>query len=78
MKPKMLRVPALLIALLLAACSSERGKQVTSTTAMGAAIGIPGGPIGIAAGAVIGAAAGAILPADMFKATSPSGGAPKQ
>ena len=77
MKAKIRCASILLITTLLSACSSERGDQVTSTTAMGAALGIPGGPIGIAVGAVIGAASGAVLPGSVFDAPSPSGGAGK-
>jgi hypothetical protein len=51
-----------LIAAMLVACSSERGKQVGASAVMGGALGIPGGPIGIAAGGAAGAAVGALLP----------------
>jgi hypothetical protein len=61
----------LLIAAMLAACSADKGTQVTSTAVMGSALGIPAGPIGIAVGGVVGAATGALLPAGAFE--TPSG-----
>jgi hypothetical protein len=57
-----LRFAVLPMILIASACSGESREQIASTTAMGAAIGIPGGPIGIAAGTLIGAAAGVIMP----------------
>lgn len=56
----------LLIFVSLTACSSEQGKQVTSSALMGSALGIPGGPIGIAVGGAVGAAVGAALPQGAF------------
>jgi hypothetical protein len=47
---------------LVSACSGESREQIASTTVMGGALGIPGGPIGIAVGTVVGAIAGVIMP----------------
>ena len=52
----------LLIVATLTACGSGEHKQVASSAAMGGALGIPGGPIGIAVGGALGAAVGALLP----------------
>jgi hypothetical protein len=61
-------VSVTVLAALLAACeSNERGKQVTSTTVMGAGLGVFGGPIGVVVGAGLGAAAGAVLPEGMLE-----------
>lgn len=51
-----------LLLLIVSACSSESREQIASTTVMGAALGIPGGPIGIAVGTMAGAVAGVIMP----------------
>lgn len=64
----MKRQAAMLAILLITACSSEGSKQVTSSAVMGAAMGLPAGPIGIALGGVVGAAAGAVLPLGALQA----------
>jgi hypothetical protein len=50
------------VVFLLAACADDSGERVAGSAAMGGALGIPAGPIGIALGAGIGAAAGALTP----------------
>ncbi len=62
----MQRVVLFVVLALLSGCSDESARQVTSTAGMGAAMGIPGGPIGIALGGVIGAVAGAVMPEGSF------------
>lgn len=57
---------ALLAALALMGCTSDKAKHIAATTMMGGALGIPGGPIGIAAGAGAGAVAGALIPAKVL------------
>jgi len=56
------RFAFLLMIPLLAGCSNESAEQIASTAGMGAALGIPGGPIGVAVGGILGAAAGVIMP----------------
>ena len=51
-----------LAAVLLAGCASSNGTRIAATTLMGAGLGVPGGPIGVAVGAGVGAAAGALIP----------------
>lgn len=65
-----------LIAAMLAACSSERGEQVGASAVMGSALGIPGGPIGIAAGGAAGAVVGALLPEGALDSNERSNAAP--
>ena len=50
------------LGLLLAACGGGTGERVAGSAAMGGALGIPAGPVGIAIGAGIGAATGAFVP----------------
>jgi hypothetical protein len=50
------------LASLLTACAGDTGERVAGSALMGGALGIPGGPIGIAVGAGVGAAAGALVP----------------
>ena len=65
-----IRVSAIAFCLLPAACSGDAGKRVAGTAAVGGAIGIPGGPIGIAIGAGVGAAAGAFVPKHVLDGSS--------
>lgn len=58
---------AMAIVFMLVACGGDEGKRVAGSTLMGSALGVPGGPIGVAVGATLGAAAGVLLPPDMFK-----------
>jgi hypothetical protein len=53
--------------LLLAACGGGTGERVAGSAAVGGALGIPAGPIGIAIGAGVGAAAGALVPKDVVE-----------
>jgi hypothetical protein len=62
-----------LLAAALLACSSEKGEQVGASAVMGSALGIPGGPIGIAAGGAAGAVVGALLPEGAFEPSGQSG-----
>jgi hypothetical protein len=52
--------------MLLTACT-ESGERFAGTTLAGAALGIPGGPIGVAVGAGAGAAAEALIPKEVFE-----------
>jgi len=64
----------LLIVVTLTACASADNKQIASSAAMGGALGIPAGPIGIALGGALGAAVGALLPQGAFdKSTNERG-----
>jgi hypothetical protein len=51
-----------LAAACLAGCGSPGRDRLAATTLMGAGLGIPGGPIGVAVGAGVGAVAGALIP----------------
>lgn len=64
----MKRQAAMLAVLFIAGCSAESSKQVASSAVMGAALGVPAGPIGIALGGVVGAAAGVVLPPGTLQA----------
>lgn len=66
---KLLSRPAAiaLAAVLLAGCGSAKGERIAATTLMGAGLGVPGGPIGVAVGASVGAAAGALIPKDVLE-----------
>jgi hypothetical protein len=57
------RVVLYVVLALVSGCSDESAKQVTSTAGMGAAMGIPCGPIGVAVGGIIGGVAGVFMPA---------------
>jgi hypothetical protein len=57
-------------AALLTACGGNTGERVAGSAEMGGALGIPGGPIGIAVGAGVGAAAGALVPERVFEGSS--------
>ena len=58
------------VVLLLAACADDAGKRVAGSAAVGGALGIPAGPIGIAVGAGVGAAAGALTPKTVLEGSS--------
>lgn len=62
---------AIAFVLLLAACADDAGERVAGSAAMGGALGIPAGPIGIAVGAGVGAAAGALVPKTVLEGSSP-------
>jgi hypothetical protein len=62
---------AIAFVLLLAACADDAGERVAGSAAMGGALGIPAGPIGIAVGAGIGAAAGALVPKTVLEGSAP-------
>jgi hypothetical protein len=55
---------ALSMLLIVSACSSESREQIGVSTAAGAALGLPGGPIGVAVGTVVGAMFGLIMQVD--------------
>jgi|SRR5689334_20793853 hypothetical protein len=56
--------------LLLAACTDHTGERVAGSAAVGGALGIPAGPIGVAVGAGVGAAAGALVPKTVLEGGS--------
>jgi hypothetical protein len=55
-------------AIVVAGCGSDAGERVAGGALMGGALGIPGGPIGVALGAGVGAAAGAFVPKEVLQA----------
>jgi hypothetical protein len=55
---------------LAAGCGDHTKDRIVGATLMGAGLGIPGGPIGIAVGAGVGAAAGATIPAKALEGNS--------
>ena len=62
------------VVLLLAACADDSGKRVAGSAAVGGALGIPAGPIGVAVGAGVGAAAGALAPKRVLEGSSQEAG----
>jgi hypothetical protein len=65
---------SLVVVLLLSACASGAGERVAGSAAVGGALGIPAGPIGIAVGAGVGAAAGALAPKTVLEGSSEESG----
>jgi hypothetical protein len=61
---------AIAFVLLLTACADDAGERVAGSAAVGGALGIPAGPIGIAVGAGVGAAAGALVPKAVLEGSS--------
>jgi hypothetical protein len=55
---------------LLAACSADTSKRMAGSAAMGGALDIPAGPVGIAVGAGVGATAGALVPKEVVEGSS--------
>lgn len=66
----MWRTFALAVLVTLVGCGGEEGNRVAGSTLMGSALGVPGGPIGVAVGATLGAAAGVFLPPETFTASN--------
>jgi hypothetical protein len=62
------------LGLLLASCGGDASERVAGSAAMGGALGIPAGPVGIAIGASVGAAAGAFVPKDLLEGSSQESG----
>jgi hypothetical protein len=58
---------SMVLLVVLVGCNGAEGKRVAGATLMGSALGVSGGPIGVAVGATLGAAAGVLLPPEMFK-----------
>ena len=65
-----IRLAAIAFVLLSAACANDAGERVAGSAAMGGALGIPAGPIGIAVGAGVGAAAGALVPKTVLEGSA--------
>lgn len=58
------------VLLLAAGCGDRTKDRIVGTTLMGAGLGIPGGPIGIAVGAGVGAAVGVAVPQKVLEGSS--------
>ena len=65
---------SIVVVLLLSACASGAGERVAGSAAVGGALGIPAGPIGIAIGAGVGAAAGALAPKAVLEGSAQESG----